>query len=92
MLIGSQLEYSFWAEARSTATFTLNLIPNEDGKSPNELWNGEKGGIERLRVFGCYALVHIPKEKRRKLDEKSVNLWDMSKTQWHIDYTMKKMD
>lgn len=71
MLIDSELDNSFWAEAMNTATYTLNMIPLDNGKSPNELWNNEEGDIESLKVFGCKALVHVPDQKRRKLDDKS---------------------
>ena len=28
--------------------------------------------VEQLRVFGCVAYAHVPKEKRKKLDDKGV--------------------
>lgn len=32
---------------------------------------GEKPQVDGLRVFGCQAFGHIPKDERRKLDPKS---------------------
>lgn len=72
MLIDADLDQEFWAEALNTATVIMNLIPRGSKFSPNELWNNEKFDLKSLRVFGCKAMAHIPKEKRKKLDEKSI--------------------
>ena len=37
-------------------------------KNPQEVWTGKKPSIKHLKVFGCDAYVHVPKEKRSKLD------------------------
>ena len=42
-----------------------------EDKTPHEVWNSKKPSISHLRVFGCDAYVHVPKEKRTKLDNKS---------------------
>ena len=39
--------------------------------TPQEAWSGLKPIVEHFRVWGCLAHVHIPKEKRTKLDNKS---------------------
>jgi hypothetical protein len=36
------------------------------------LWYGKKPNLQHLRVFGCKAYVHIPDQKRPKLDAKSL--------------------
>lgn len=72
MLIDANLGQEFWAEALNTAVFILNLIPRKSDKSPNKLWNDEEVNLNRLRVFGCKAMAHIPKQTRKKLDEKSI--------------------
>jgi hypothetical protein len=41
--------------------------------TPHEVWSGKNPSVSHLKVFGCDAFVHIPKEKRRKLDKKIVN-------------------
>ena len=41
------------------------------GKTPHEAWTGEKPYLGHMRIIGCVAWVHIPKEKRKKLDERS---------------------
>ena len=42
-----------------------------NGKTPYEVWHTEKPNVIHLMVFGCDALVHIPEEKRTKLEKKS---------------------
>lgn len=39
--------------------------------TPYEAWTKEKPGVGHLRVFGCDAYAHVPKEERRKLDPKA---------------------
>ena len=41
------------------------------GVSPHKLYFRKKPNLAHLRVFGSIAYVHVPKEKRRKLDAKS---------------------
>ena len=39
-----------------------------DNKTPEETLSGEKPKVSHLRIFGCPVYIHIPKEKRTKLD------------------------
>ncbi|GKC26902.1 retrovirus-related pol polyprotein from transposon TNT 1-94 [Tanacetum coccineum] len=39
--------------------------------TPEEAWSGEKPTVNHFRMWGSVAHVHIPKEKRKKPDEKS---------------------
>jgi hypothetical protein len=41
-----------------------------DDKTPHEVWTEKKPALQHLRVFGCDAYVHVPKENRSKLDKK----------------------
>ena len=70
MLVNSNLPHSFWAEALS---YLRNRSPTKAvaGMTPYEGWTGEKPRVDGLRVFGCQAFVHIPKDERKKLDSKS---------------------
>ena len=43
-----------------------------DGGIPEEVWTGKKVNYSHLKIFGCEAFVHIPIEKRTKLDNKSM--------------------
>ena len=40
--------------------------------NPYELWNNKSASINHLKVFGTKCFVQVPKEKRRKLDKKSM--------------------
>jgi FtsZ-interacting cell division protein YlmF len=73
MLVESQLPKRFWAEALSTATYLRNRSPTTalDDVTPYEAWTGEKPNVEHLKVFGCTAYAHIPKDERKKLDPKA---------------------
>ncbi|GAA0142096.1 transmembrane signal receptor [Lithospermum erythrorhizon] len=51
----------------------INLSPTTilEGEVPKEVWSGKKVSYKHLRVFGCRAFVHVPKDERSKLDNKS---------------------
>ena len=59
--------------ALSTATYLRSRCPTKavSGMTPFEAWTGEKPRVDGLRVFGCQAFAHIPKDERKKLDSKS---------------------
>ena len=42
-----------------------------DGGILEEVWIGKKVNYSFLKTFGCEAFVHINKENRRKLEEKT---------------------
>lgn len=73
MLIDADMDKRFWAEAVSTAVYVINRSPTRSlvDKTPEEAWLNFKPNLNNLRVFGCKAMVHIPKCKRRKFDAKS---------------------
>jgi hypothetical protein len=46
-----------------------------DDKTPQEVWYGKKPSLTHIKVFGCDAYVHVPKENKSKLykkDEKCI--------------------
>ena len=73
MLAEAKLPRKFWAEAVSTAVYLRNRSPVTavSGMTPFEALTGDKPCVDILRVFGCLAYVHVPKDKRRKFDSKS---------------------
>ena len=73
MLADSRLPQRFWAEALSTAAYMINRSPTKalDDKTPFEAWYGKKPNVSHLRVFGCSAYTHVPKDQRKKLDSKA---------------------
>ncbi|TXG65900.1 hypothetical protein EZV62_007175 [Acer yangbiense] len=40
--------------------------------TPDEAWSGVKPLVDHFRVFGCIAHVHVPEERRTKLDNRSI--------------------
>ena len=52
--------------------YLVNRSPSSalEDKIPQEVWIGKKLSLSHLRVFGCDAYVHVPKEKGTKLDSK----------------------
>ena len=73
MLLHARLPHEFWAEAISTAVYIRNRCPTKavSEMTPYEAWYGEKPKVEHLRVFGCDAYSHIPKDERSKFDSKA---------------------
>jgi hypothetical protein len=73
MLADSRLPHRFWAEALATAAYLINRSPTKtlDGKTPFQAWYGKKPNVNHLRVFGCSAYIHVPKDERKKLDPKA---------------------
>lgn len=73
MLLDAKLPHSFWAEAVATAVYLRNCCPTKavKGMTPYEAWHGEKPKVKHLRVFGCDAYAHIPKNEQGKFDSKA---------------------
>jgi hypothetical protein len=71
MLNGYGLAQELWAEVVETTIYLLNMSPSSVlfNITPHELWSGKKPSMVDLKVFGCDAFVHIPKEKRSKMDK-----------------------
>lgn len=67
LLYESKLPEEFWGDAVLTATYLTNRSATVSLKSetPYEMWFGKKPNLSNLRVFGCKAFCHVPKEKRR---------------------------
>jgi hypothetical protein len=57
----------------STTCYLVNRSPSSalDDTTPHEVCSGKKPSLQHLRVFGCDAYVHVPKENRSKLDNKA---------------------
>ncbi|RVW31737.1 Retrovirus-related Pol polyprotein from transposon TNT 1-94 [Vitis vinifera] len=73
LLSQSQLPRSFWGEALNTVVHVLNLTPCVplEFDVPDRIWSNNEISYDHLRVFGCKAFVHIPKDERSKLDAKT---------------------
>ena len=72
MLEEKHLPKQCWTEAVCTAVYLLNRSSTEGARiTPHQAYFGRKPNMAHLRVFGSIAYVHIPDEKRKKLDPKS---------------------
>ena len=74
MLHDAGLPNSYWADAVEYAAHICNSVPTRalSGSTPYEAWCGNSPDVSRFRIFGCKAFVHVPDEKRHKLDSKTV--------------------
>lgn len=74
MILSKNLDQKFWAEAVNSTVYILNRTGRStvDSKTPYELWHGKKTEVGHFRIFGSEVFVHVPKEKRGKMDAKSV--------------------
>ncbi len=73
MLNEKNLPNYFWAEVVTIIVYIMNRTPTMvvHGMTPEEKFTGKKPDVSHLRVFGCITYVHVPDEKRSKLDRKA---------------------
>ena len=73
ILSEAKLPKHFWGEALYTAVHVINLSPAValNSEVPNKIWFGKNVRNDHLRVFGCKAYMHVPKDERSKLDAKT---------------------
>ena len=72
MLLEAGLPQEFWGEAVTAAVQLLNVSPSSHSdKTPWELFYGRRPDVSRVKAFGSQCYMHIPKEKRNKLDNRA---------------------
>ena len=59
-----------WEEATRTTVYVQNHTPHRvpKNKTTEEVFSTKKLEVSHLRIFGYLVYIHIPKEKRTKLD------------------------
>ena len=64
------LSLSLWVEGASIAVYIQNRCPHKvlEKKTPEEVFTSIKPSVDHLRIFGGPIYIHIPKEKRTKLE------------------------
>ncbi|KAH7352367.1 hypothetical protein KP509_19G041700 [Ceratopteris richardii] len=74
MVKSQALPHSFWLEAIMCTTYVLNRCPTKALQSitPCEALHGRKPSVAHLHLFGCLAYALVPKQHRKKLDDKAV--------------------
>ena len=73
VLHDKQVSKSFWPEVVRWCVHVQNQSPTSaiDQGTPEGVWSGVKPRVDYFCTFGCVAHVHIPDQKRSKLDAKS---------------------
>ena len=73
MLSYAKLPKSFWGEAMRATVGLINLSPSYslEGDILERVWIGKFVSFEHLRVFGHKTFVHVPRDERSKLDNKT---------------------
>lgn len=63
-----------WGEACMTIVYLQNRSPHRilNNMTLEEAFTGKKPSVDHLRIFGCPMYIHIPKDKRKKLDPTSL--------------------
>ena len=70
MLCDLDLPLSLWVEAACMIVYIQNKSPHAilGDKTPEEVFTGKKPAIDHMRIFGTLVYIHVPKEKRSKLE------------------------
>ena len=70
MLHDQDLPMHLWEESIRTTMYVQNHTPHKvlKKKTPEEIFSDKKAEVSHLRIFSCPVYIHIPKEKRTKLD------------------------
>jgi transposase InsO family protein len=70
MIHDQYLPMCLWVEAAMVVVYVQNRLSHSALrlKTPEEMFTGKKPEVSHLKIFGCPVFIHIPKEKRNKLD------------------------
>jgi transposase InsO family protein len=70
MIHDQDLPMCLWAKAAMAAIYVRNQVSHSalGLKTPEEMFTGKKPEVSHLKIFGYPVFIHIPKEKRNKLD------------------------
>jgi hypothetical protein len=87
MIHDQDLPMFLWAEACNTTIYVQNRSPHRilGDKTPEEAFTGVKPEIGHFRIFGCPVYIHVPVEKRTKLEPsgRRAYLWGTMRLQKH---------
>src|SRR5277367_6176897 len=68
----SKLDKRLWMDLAETVVYLKNRSPTiAVATTPYELWHGIRPNLSHLKIIGSTAYIHVPKEKRTKLDTHS---------------------
>ena len=73
MINDAGLPKELWAEAVNTANYIRCRSPTANRlRTPWELFYNQKPDVSQMRTFGATAYSNVPKERRQKLDNRSI--------------------
>lgn len=97
LLTEKEIPKTLWVEAANWTNHVINISLTKSVKEmvTEEKWSGLKPRVDYFRLFGSIAHVHIPEQKRTKLDDRSrkcilIGVSDESKTYRLYDPILKK--
>jgi len=65
------LPKNLWAEAIIAACYIKSRCTSSSKSTPHELWFRTKPDVSGLLIYGWSAFVHVPREKRKVLTDRS---------------------
>jgi hypothetical protein len=70
MIHDQDLPMCSWAEAAMAVVYVQNRLSHSalGFKNPEEMFTEKKPEVSHLKIFSCPVFIHIPKEKRNKLE------------------------
>jgi hypothetical protein len=70
MIHDQDLPVCLWAEVAMTIVYVQNRLSHSalGFKTSEEMFTEKKPEVSHLKIFGCPVFIHIPKEKRNKLE------------------------
>ena len=70
MITDLDLPLFLWAEATGTAVYIQNKNPHAilGEKTQEKIFTSKKPAVDDMRIFGTPVYIHVPKEKRAKLE------------------------
>jgi hypothetical protein len=85
-----------WEETCNNIVYVQNISPHRilEDKTLEEEFTGARPEIGNLRIFSCQVYIHVPKEKRMKLEpsrRKGV-FWDTMRLRGPTRYTIHDSD
>jgi hypothetical protein len=70
MIHDQDLPMFLWEEATLESVYVQNRLSHSalGIKTPKEMFTRKKPEVSHLKIFGCPVFIHVPKEKRNKLE------------------------
>jgi transposase InsO family protein len=70
MIHDQDLRICLWPEAVMVVVYVQNQLSHSalGLKTPEDMYTGNKPEVSHLKIFGCPIFIHIPKEKRNKME------------------------